>query len=155
MHSFHRWHCKLWKFYHICICILLTSMCAELLSHVWLFAAPWTLAWQPLLSMEFSRQEYWSHFLVSTFYSRGLPNPGMKPAYLMCPALTAGFFTTVPLRKSKYVYLIEIRAEWSMSLNENTSKAEWHLITFQFIKSNQHQLVYIYQIIQEIFCLNI
>ena len=33
-----------------------------------------------------------------------------------------------------------------MSLNENTSKAEWHLITFQFIKSNQHQLVYIYQI---------
>ena len=40
-----------------------------------------------------------------------LPNPGMKPAYLMCPALTAGFFTTVPLRKSKYVYLIEIRAE--------------------------------------------
>ena len=51
MHSFHRWHCKLWKFYHICICILLTSMCAELLSHVWLFATPWIAACQASLSI--------------------------------------------------------------------------------------------------------
>ena len=28
--------------------------------HVWLFATPWTVAHQALLSMEFSRQEYWS-----------------------------------------------------------------------------------------------
>ena len=32
----------------------------QLLSHVWLFVAPWTLAHQAPLSMEFSRQEYWS-----------------------------------------------------------------------------------------------
>ena len=32
------------------------------LSHVWLFAAPWTVACQAPLSMEFSRQEYWSRF---------------------------------------------------------------------------------------------
>ena len=30
------------------------------LSHVWLFATPWTVAHQPPLSMGFSRQEYWS-----------------------------------------------------------------------------------------------
>ena len=30
------------------------------LSHVQLFATPWTVAYQVLLSMEFSRQEYWS-----------------------------------------------------------------------------------------------
>ena len=30
------------------------------LSQVWLFATPWTLACQALLSVEFSRQEYWS-----------------------------------------------------------------------------------------------
>ena len=30
------------------------------LSHVWLFATPWTVAYQGPLSMEFSRQEYWS-----------------------------------------------------------------------------------------------
>ena len=29
-------------------------------SHVWFFAAPWTVAHQAPLSMEFSRQEYWS-----------------------------------------------------------------------------------------------
>ena len=30
------------------------------LSHVWLLATPWTTAYQALLSMGFSRQEYWS-----------------------------------------------------------------------------------------------
>jgi len=32
------------------------------LSHVWLLATPWTTAYQAPLSMEFSRQEYWSGF---------------------------------------------------------------------------------------------
>ena len=31
-----------------------------MLSHVWLFATPWTVACQAPLSMEFSKQEYWS-----------------------------------------------------------------------------------------------
>ena len=33
---------------------------AQLLSHVWLFVTPWTVARQSPLSMEFSRQEHWS-----------------------------------------------------------------------------------------------
>ena len=38
----------------------------QLLSHVWLFETPWTVACQAPLSMEFSRQEYWSscHFFL-------------------------------------------------------------------------------------------
>ena len=32
----------------------------KLLSHVWLFATPWTIAHQAPPSMRFSRQEYWS-----------------------------------------------------------------------------------------------
>ena len=32
----------------------------KLLSHVQLFVTPWTVAYQAPLSMEFSRQEYWS-----------------------------------------------------------------------------------------------
>ena len=32
----------------------------KLLSHVWLLATPWTVAYQAPLSMGFSRQEYWS-----------------------------------------------------------------------------------------------
>ena len=35
-------------------------MCAQLLSHVQLFATPWTVAHQAPLSMEFSRLEHWS-----------------------------------------------------------------------------------------------
>ena len=36
------------------------SMCAQLLSRVWLFATPWTIACQAPLCMGFSKQEYWS-----------------------------------------------------------------------------------------------
>ena len=47
------------------------------LSRVQLFATPWTVAYQVPLSMEFSRQEYWSGL---PFPSLGdLPNPGIKP----------------------------------------------------------------------------
>ena len=34
------------------------------LSPVWLFATPWTVAYQAPPSMEYSRQEYWSGFLM-------------------------------------------------------------------------------------------
>ena len=47
------------------------------LSHVWLFAAPWTISYQAPLSMGFSRQEYQSRL---PFPSPGnLPNPGIEP----------------------------------------------------------------------------
>ena len=53
---------------------------------------PWTVACQAPLSMEFSRQEYWSGF---PFPSPGdLPDPGIKLASLASSALTGGFFTT-------------------------------------------------------------
>ena len=62
-----------------------------MLSHVWLFVTPWTVACQVLLSMGFSRQEHWRRL---PFLTPGdLPDPGIKPASL---ALVSGFFTTVP-----------------------------------------------------------
>ena len=81
------------------------------LSRVWLFATPWTVAYQAVPSMGFSRQEYW----------RGVPLPSplgsrAQGQYLwymglaaswhvgstwirdwpMSPALVSGFFTTEP-----------------------------------------------------------
>ena len=48
-----------------------------MLSHVWLFATPWTVAPQAPLPMWFSRQEYWNGL---PFISPGdLPDPGIKP----------------------------------------------------------------------------
>ena len=49
----------------------------KLLSHVRFVVTPWTVAYQASLSMEFSRQEYWSGL---PFPSPGdLPNPGIEP----------------------------------------------------------------------------
>ena len=61
------------------------------LSHVWLFVTPWTVAHQAPLSMEFSRQEYWSGL---PFPSPGdLPNPGIKPG---SPALQGDALPSEP-----------------------------------------------------------
>ena len=38
---------------------------------------PWTVAHQAPLSMEFSRQEYWSGLLIPS--PGDLPNPGIEP----------------------------------------------------------------------------
>ena len=55
---------------------------------------PWTLACQALLSVEFSRQEYWSGLPCPT--PRDLPDQGVEPASLAPPALAGRFFTTEP-----------------------------------------------------------
>ena len=44
------------------------------------FVSPWTVARQAPLSMEFSRQEYWSGLPFPT--SEDLPNPGIAPRLL-------------------------------------------------------------------------
>ena len=62
------------------------------LSRVRLFATLWTVAHQAPLSMGFSRQEYCSGLLCPP--PEDLPNPGVKPASLMSPALAGGFFST-------------------------------------------------------------
>ena len=92
----------------------------KLLSHGWLFATPWTAAYQAppsmgfsaqccvlnsvqifcdphvacqaRLAMEFSRQDYWSRLLFPT--PGDLPKPGIKPTSLPFTALADIFFTT-------------------------------------------------------------
>ena len=60
-------------------------MHAQSLICVKLLGTPWTVACQALLSMGFSRQEYWSGLL---FPSPGnLSNPGIKLGSFMYPAL--------------------------------------------------------------------
>ena len=60
---------------HKCVCV-----CAQSHSRVCLFATPWAIAYQAPLSMEFSRQEYWSGL---PFLPPGdHPKPGIKPDFL-------------------------------------------------------------------------
>ena len=44
-------------------------VCAQSFSHAWLFVIPWKIAHQTPLSMEFSRQGYWSGSAISFFSS--------------------------------------------------------------------------------------
>ena len=76
----------------VCVCVCLVAQSCQTL------ATPWIVAHQALLSMGFSRQEYWSGL---SFPSLGdLPNPGIK---LVSPALAARFFTTGPPGKFSIV----------------------------------------------------
>ena len=68
-----------------------TKVKVKLLSHVRLFATPWTVAYQVFPSMGFSRQEYWSGL---PFPSPGdLPDSGIEPG---SPALEADAVTSEP-----------------------------------------------------------
>ena len=62
-----------------------------MLSYVQLFATTWTVAWQALLSMGFSRQKSWGGL---SFPSPGdLPDPGFEPRP---PALQADSLLSEP-----------------------------------------------------------
>ena len=92
------------KCFIFCVYCFLRIICTEMtitqsLSCVQLFVTPWTVTCQAPLSMEFSKQKYWSGL---PFLPPGdLPYPGIKPASLLSPAFTGGFFTT-STRKPHY-----------------------------------------------------
>ena len=62
------------------------------------FASAWTVAHQAPLSMEFSRQEYWSGLPYPS--SEDLPGPGIESAFL---ALAGRFFITEPQWKPYFL----------------------------------------------------
>ena len=76
-----------------CVCVC-TRVCTWSLICICLFATTWTVARQAPLSMGFSSQEYWRGL---PFPPPGdLPDPGIKPASPVSPALAGRFFTTQP-----------------------------------------------------------
>ena len=66
-----------------CVCDKLVQSCPTLCDP--------TIAHPPLLSLRFSRQEYWSGLPCSP--PEGIPDPGIKPASLTSPALSGRFST--------------------------------------------------------------
>ena len=77
----------------ILLCVLLkkkfhTSSASPVISRfspIQLCATLWTVVCHALLSMGFSRQEYWSGLPFPS--PRDLPDPGTEPTSLMSPAL--------------------------------------------------------------------
>ena len=77
-------------------------MCALSHSVVSDSATSWTVAHQASLSMEFSRQEYWSMLPFPT--PGDLSDPGIKLMSLGSPALMGRFYATVPPGKPHNIY---------------------------------------------------
>ena len=94
--GFKDWKSHVWKRAFVCVCVV-TLHCQLVSAHSVMSdsATPWTAAHQARLSMEFSRQEYWSGEPFPT--PEDLPDPGIE---LVSPALAGGFFTTEPLGNS-------------------------------------------------------
>ena len=87
-HNSHKWASDLVT-KCVCVCVCVCVVCAQ--SSPLHSVAPWTVALQAPLSMEFSRQIYWSgcHFLLQSIF----PTRGSNP-HLLSPALAVRFFTT-------------------------------------------------------------
>ena len=86
------------------------------LSPVWLFATPWTVAYQASPSMGFSRQEYWSGLL---FPSPGdLPDPGIEQG---SPELEADALTSEPPGKPLFFYFLHLGIAIWLALVNGTS----------------------------------
>ena len=84
----------------VCVC----CVCSQAVSHVLLFATPWTVARQAPLSMEFSWQEYQNGLPFPT--TENLLDSEIKPMSL---ALAGVFFTSF--------------ATW---------EAPWYIYTFKY-----------------------
>ena len=115
-------------------------MCAQLLSCVWLFVIPWTVAHQASLSMGLSWQESWS----------GLPfpppddflNSGIKPAFPVTPVLrwipyhwAIGGSPKIVLKNNKWLS----SQTASVTLHVwNPLLSFWKIINFLFQLNNNH-----------------
>ena len=73
---------------YVCVCVSRSVMSNSV--------TPWTVTHQGPLSMEFSRQEYWSGLPIPS--PGGLPDSGIE---IRSPALAGGFFTAYPPGKLK------------------------------------------------------
>ena len=107
------------------------------LSHVWLFATPWTVAYQAPLSMGFSRQEYW---VGLPFPSPGdLPDPGIEPG---SPALQTDALPSEPpgslidIKDSLILTYAHNQNDVNRMVNKKwgIKRDEWHRQTKCFIR---------------------
>ena len=104
------------------------------LSRIQLSATQWIVAHQATLSMEFSRQEYWSGL---SFPLKDLPDTGIKHASLVSPTLGGRFFTTMPPRKPMcYPHLYSPSLSFTSLAKEG--QAMWRLLQLDCARISWH-----------------
>ena len=106
-----------------------------MLSRVWLFATPWTIAHQAPLSLGFSRQEYWSG--LSCRPPGIFPTQGSNLRLLCLLALAGGFFTTEPPGKPHFI-LTYIQFPWLLeSINMEVNPMATNEVSWGRIQGNR------------------
>ena len=112
-------------------------MCS-LFSCVRLFVTSWAVTHQVLLSMEFSRKEYWSGLPCPP--PGDLPYPGIEP---WSPALQADFFTPEPPGKprqlitrhknSVHVPFLHFKLKIPIFFQcIKTYSTDWHVVNYKY-----------------------
>ena len=92
---------------------------------------PWTVACQPSLSMEFSRQEYWSGLLCPPLGD--LTDPGIQPTSLTSSALGGGSLPLAPSGKphtmpnTVHVLSAEPASHGAHHCHEDHTQSHWTL----------------------------
>ena len=114
-------------------------ICTQLLSCVWFFVTPRTVARQAPLSMGFSRPEYWSGLPFPPL--EDLPNLGIKPASPVSPALrwihyhwASGGSPKIVLKNNKWL---------SSQITSDQSKRSWlkPLLSFENFYSKERKII--------------
>ena len=125
-------------------------MKVKLLSHVRLFATPWTVAHQAPSSMEFSRQEYWSGL---PFLSPGdFPNPGIKPrspalrAYALLSEAPGKVLYRYPVKSSQCSFPGRLIVLSETPLNLLHQRVENHVFFWATWKYHREKLNFIYHV---------
>ena len=111
----------------------------KLLSHVQLFATPWTITYQAPLCMGFSRQEYWSGL---PFPSPGnLSNTGIEPG---SPTLQADALPSEPPGKPVNKCLPPLGTCYTLPLVKDLCICnlvitwEWIIFIYPFVYSSEY-----------------
>ena len=108
--------------------------CVCVFSSVWVLAAPWTVACQAPLSVEFSRLEYWSGLLFPT--PETLRGPWLKP-HISC--IAGRCFTAEPLgKRSSDRQLINV-----MKTQTHTPQLSGSSVHFFLLKYNYTMKVFL------------
>ena len=101
-------------------------------NHARIFAALWTVALQALVSMRFSRQEYWSG-LPSP---RNLPDPGIEPTSLMSPASAGPSLTTGSTWSHLEAFIkgFQLKIKWIRYIKTDTCFSHFRIFSYVLLK---------------------
>ena len=113
---------------------------AQLQSCAWLFEAPWTVAHQAPLSMEFLRQEYWGS--CQLLLQGALPKPGIKPLTPASPALASRLFITEPCGKPEQLQT-KMVFKWQLYRPYLTIVTSRHYIWCWWLKDETKWLTFV------------